>query len=95
MIRIADLETESHPLDHLSRPLAEARFQAAIVRALLDELKHPDAPAQVKRQVAEELEILRDRIAKVADAIRETTARDSGEYLKWSDDLVEEARVSA
>jgi hypothetical protein len=95
MIRIADQETEREPLTYLSRPLAEARFQAAIVRALLEELKHPDAPPEMKKQVAEELEILSHRILAVGEAIRETSPRNSGVYPKWSQDLFECERESA
>lgn len=95
MIRIADEQTDHEPLTYLSRPLAEARFQAAIVRALLEELKHPDAPAEMKKQVAEELEILSHRILEVGEAIRETAPRVSGAYPKWSDEAFDDERESA
>lgn len=95
MIRIADEENDHEPLTYLSRPLAEARFQAAIVRALLEELKHPDAPRDMKNQVAEELEILSHRILEVRDAIRESTPRNSDVYPTWSADDFDDERRSA
>jgi hypothetical protein len=55
--------------------LAEARFQAAIVRALIDELQHADATAGMEAQVAEELELLSKRILQVADTLRENDAK--------------------
>jgi hypothetical protein len=58
----------------LARPLAEARFQAAIVRALIDELQHVDATPDMEAQVVEELELLSKRILQVADTLRENDA---------------------
>ena len=55
----------------LARPLAEARFQAAIVRALIDELDHGGANASMEAQLVEELELLSRRILQVADTMRE------------------------
>jgi hypothetical protein len=95
MIQIVDDQTEHEPLTYLSRPLAEARFQAAIVRALLEELKHPDAPAAMKKQVAEELEILSHRIMEVGEAIRESSPRVSDAYPTWTHDAFDDERESA
>ncbi|MEO7109109.1 MAG: hypothetical protein ABI183_01615 [Polyangiaceae bacterium] len=65
-----DEASTREPLTVLSRPMAEARFQAAIVRALLDELQHADASANLQQQVIEELNVLSHRILVVADTLQ-------------------------
>ncbi len=95
MIRITEDQSERERLTYVSRPLAEARFQAAIVRALLEELKHPDAPPEMKEQLAEELEILRHRILEMGKAVRESAPGVSDAYPKWSEDAVDDDLESA
>jgi hypothetical protein len=100
MPKLIDDEGSTHePLTLLSRPMAEARFQAAIVRALLAELQHANASRDLKQQVIEELTVLSARILEVADTVKlmdlGSGPRVSDVYPRWTTDAFDDELVSA